>query len=125
MIAIGIGCRKACPDDDIVTLVREAVALLPSEAKPSGLFSLSDKSGEPGLARAAATLDLPLTFLDRAELQRAAGAARTRSRRVEDLYGLPSVAETAALAGAGAGAVLLVERLSSPMATCAIAGPRS
>jgi cobalt-precorrin 5A hydrolase len=51
-----------------------------------------------------------------------AGGARSCSSRIEDLYGLPSVAETAALAGAGQGATLLVPRRSCPTATCAIAG---
>ena len=124
MIAIGLGCRKGCPAEDVVRLVRRALALLPAHASPGGLFSLADKSGEPGLGDAAKILGLPLAFLDRAALRRVAGKARSWSRRVEDLYGLPSVAETAALAGAGEGAVLLVERLACPTATCAIAGPK-
>lgn len=124
MIAIGIGCRKACLAADIVALVEATIALLPATATPSGLFSLADKRGEPGLAAAAATLDLPLTFLDRAVLALVAGEARSCSRRVEEMFGLPSVAETAALAGAGQGAVLLVARRASATATCAIAGPR-
>ena len=129
MIAVGIGCRKGCLAEDIVALVREAIALLPPHAKAAetqavGLFSVAEKMDEPGLAGAAATLRLPLSFLDRAVLQLVAGGARSCSRRVEEMFGLPSVAETAALAGAGAGAVLLVPRRTSPTATCAIAGPQ-
>lgn len=122
MIAIGVGCRKGCPAGDIVALVRSALTRLPGDARPGGIFSLADKRGETGLDEAAATLRLPLVFLDRAVLQRVAGGAKSCSRRVEALFGLPSVAETAALAGAGQGAVLLVERVTAPMATCAIAG---
>ncbi len=121
MIAIGIGCRKACPAGDILTLVRDALALLPDETA-IGLFSVTEKSGEPGLRQAAAALDLPLVFLDAAVLRLVAGGARSCSTRVEDLYGLPSIAETAALAGAGQGGVLLVPRRQCPTATCAIAG---
>jgi cobalt-precorrin 5A hydrolase len=123
MIAIGIGCRKACPAGDIVELVREALGALP-DAAPAGLFSVAEKRGEPGLLEAAATLRLPLVFLDRAILALVAGEARSCSRRVEEMFGLPGIAETAALAGAGQGSVLLVPRRASPTATCAIAGPR-
>ena len=123
MIAIGIGCRKDCPAEDIVALVREAMALLPPQAEAAVLFSIADKVGEPGLAQAAAMLRLPISFLDRAVLKLVAGRAQSGSRRVEAMFGLPSVAETAALAGAGRGAVLLVSRRASPTATCAIAGP--
>jgi cobalt-precorrin 5A hydrolase len=124
MIAIGIGCRKACPASDIVALVAETIAVLPDGVAPVGLFSLADKRGEPGLSAAATELGLPLTFLDRAVLALVAGNAGSCSRRVEEMFGLPSVAETAALAGAGQGAVLLVPRRASRTATCAIAGPR-
>ena len=125
MIAIGVGCRKACPAADILGIVRAALAELPGDRLPQGLFTLTDKRGEPGLEQAAAALDLPLIFLDRAVLQLVAGGARSCSSRIEDLYGLPSVAETAALAGAGQGATLLVPRRSCPTATCAIAGLQS
>ena len=122
MIAIGLGCRLACPEDDILALVREALASLPGRV-PGGLFTMAEKRNEPGLAAAAAALGLPLVFLDRAALRLVVGDARTRSRRIEAMFGLPSVAEAAALAGAGRGAVLLMPRRAGPRATCAIAGP--
>ncbi len=122
MIAIGLGCRRGAAADEVVALVREAIELLPDDVVPSGLFTLADKAGEPGLAGAAATLGLPLTVLDHAALALVASEARSRSARVEEMFGLPGVAETAALAGAGQGAVLLVPRLASASVTCAIAG---
>ncbi len=123
MIAIGVGCRKDCPADDILALVRDALAALPGST-PEAMFTMAEKRGEPGLAAAAAALGLPLVFLQRAALRLVAGDARSRSARVETLFGLPGVAETAALAGAGPGAVLLLPRRAGPRATCAIAGPR-
>ena len=133
MIAIGIGCRRGVAASDVVALVREALARLPQtlsfpggEAEPgrTSLFTLADKQDEAGLTVAARTLDLPLAFLDRAVLALVVGEARSCSRRVEEMFGLPGVAETAALAGAGQGAVLLVPKLASPTVTCAIAGVR-
>lgn len=125
MIAIGVGCRKCCPADDIVALVREAMAALPSGAAPAGLFSIEAKRGDPGLEEAARRLALPLMFLDRSVLQLFVAATKTHSQRIDDMYGLPSVAETAALAGAGRGAVLIVPRLAAASVTCAIAGTGS
>ena len=123
MIAIGVGCRKGCPDHDLVTLVREALAQLPDGCVATGLFSHADKRGEPALHQTARVLGVPLTFFDREALQRVADRARTISRRVEERFGVPSVAETAALAGAGERAVLLVARRVCATASCAIAGP--
>ena len=68
---------------------------------------------------AAVALGLPLVYLPANIL--AAAAVVTKSARVTALFGTPSVAEAAALAGAGQGARLLGPRLASPAATCAIA----
>jgi cobalt-precorrin 5A hydrolase len=124
MIAIGIGCRAGAAAEDILAVIHDALATLPG-AVAGGLYTLAEKSTEPGLGHAAAALGLPLVSLDVASLRAVAGGALTRSPRVEALHGLPSVAETAALAGAGPGAVLLVARRANKTATCAIAeGPR-
>lgn len=122
MIAVGVGCRRGCPASDITALVETAIRQLPQGRRPDGLFSLADKCAEPGLVEAAARLGLPLRGLERDRLALVAGQARSCSRRVEDMFGLPGIAETAALAGAGDGATLLVPRLASARATCAIAG---
>lgn len=135
MIAIGIGCRKGCGADEIVQLVRRACAGLGprtpwfagEEGEPgdprSGvrLFTIAEKQGETGLIEAAVTLALPLVFLPQAALAAVERQVETRSARVIALFGTPSVAEAAALAGAGTGARLLVPRLASASATCAIA----
>ena len=132
MIAIGLGCRRGVEAEEVVALVREAMGVLSPPSlrggaaqmtKIGGLFTLADKHDEAGLAESARKLGLPLVFLDRAVLALVAGEARSCSRRVEEMFGLPGIAETAALAGAGQGAVLLVPRMASAAATCAIAGP--
>ena len=123
MIAIGIGCRKDCPADDIVALVRETVAFLPPSTQPEGLFSIEAKRGEAGLVEAATLLGLPIGYIKREELRTFADGASHTSDRVLALHNVPSVAETAALAGAGEGSVLLIRRRASARATCAIAGP--
>jgi cobalt-precorrin 5A hydrolase len=70
-------------------------------------------------------LGLPLVFLDEESMRQASLRAATRSPRVMALFGLPSIAETAALAGAGPSSVLLVARMSDGGASCAIAGKKT
>lgn len=92
-----------------------------AEAAPVGLFTVADKQGEPGLAEAAGRLGLGLTYLDRDALQDREADIQTRSPHAERVLGVPSVAEAAALAGAGPGSVLIVPRIAAGGATCAVA----
>ncbi len=121
MIAIGLGCRKNCPPEPIVALIEQGLAQLGERSKPIGLFSHADKQGEEGLLAAASALGLPIAFLPKARLEAVADQAVTRSDKVQALFGLPSLAETAALAGAGTGARLIVPRLSGQGVSLAIA----
>ena len=96
--------------------------LVPEEKQnETTLFTSERKRDEPGIAAAATALGLPLVFLSQLALSAAAARCKTRSARVEDMIGLPSLAEAAAIAGAGLGSRLLLERISSRGATCAIA----
>ncbi|WOJ91019.1 cobalamin biosynthesis protein [Methylocapsa polymorpha] len=122
MIAIGLGCRKGCTGEAIAALVRSALADACCSDAPATLFTHADKRNEPGLAAAAQELRMPLVFLEAEILQQASGRAATRSERVLRLFGLPSIAEAAALAGAGPASILLLPRISEGGASCAIAG---
>jgi cobalt-precorrin 5A hydrolase len=124
MIAIGIGCKKGCAAQTIVALVRAARASINDTGAPATLFTLADKQRETGLRDAAQELGLPLVFLEAEVLRQASGRAMTRSDRVMAMFGLPSIAETAALAGAGPASILLAPRISEAGASCAIAGSR-
>jgi cobalt-precorrin 5A hydrolase len=131
-LAIGIGCRKGCAGESIAALIRRALALSASARIAPGrygrvagvsLFTSEDKVAEAGLAEAAAALGMRLVFLSRAELEAAASRCETRSQRVQALIGLPSLAEAAALAGAGEGSRLSLKRISEGGASCAVARP--
>jgi cobalt-precorrin 5A hydrolase len=122
LLAIGVGCRSGCPGDAIAALVRKALAGL-GDAHAAALFTSVDKQAERGITDAARALALPLVYLPRSALEAASPRASTRSERVVALFGVPSVAETAALAGAGPGSSLLVARMAAEGATCAIAAP--
>ena len=119
-IAIGLGCRKGVSGEVIASLVREALARV-EQTGPAALFTVDAKRAEACLAQAAQALAMPLHFLPKEALEAVAHLAQTRSPRVEALFGVPSVAETAALAGAGPGAVLILPRITRDNATCAIA----
>jgi cobalt-precorrin 5A hydrolase len=119
-VAVGVGCRKGCPADTILALVRQALNQA-TDATPSGLFTIADKYDELGLAEAADRLGLGLTFLSRDALRAREADIQTRSAHTEAVFRIPSVAEAAALVGAGPGSVLVVPRIAAGGATCALA----
>ncbi len=121
MIAIGIGCRRGAARDAIVALVRQARRAAGLEQGAAGLFSLDRKAGEAGLIAAADLLGLPLRFLPAPDLAALDALIVTRSARSEDETGIASVAEAAALAGAGPASRLVLSRIAADGVTCAIA----
>jgi cobalt-precorrin 5A hydrolase len=120
-IAIGVGCRLGCDAPAIERVIRLALDRV-LDGAAVGLFTVADKRGEAGLAEAADILGLPLVLLTRAALRDQVSSVETDSPASRRRFGVPSVAEAAALAGAGPGAVLLVPRIALAGATCAIAG---
>lgn len=123
-VAIGIGCGRGCSSEAIAALVEGAIAAASCAGARASLFTHEAKQNEAGLADAAKTLGLPLVFLDTQVLRNASLRAATNSPRVMAMFGLPSIAEAAALAGAGPSSVLLVARMSEGGASCVIAGKR-
>jgi cobalt-precorrin 5A hydrolase len=120
MIVAGIGCRKDCPAEDILALLREAMASAGVDAIDL-LASADLKANEAGLAQAAAILGRPLRLFSQPALEAVTASISMRSACVKRLTGLESVAEAAALAGAGFGARLIVPRIANARATCALA----
>lgn len=127
MIAAGVGCRAGCSPADIVEALTRAVELGGlGLGDVEALFSTEAKLGEPGLLDAATQLGKRLVLLPHAALAAQAAGALTRSAKVAARFRLPSVAETAALAGActlaGARqARLIASRQVAGGAACALA----
>jgi cobalt-precorrin 5A hydrolase len=119
LLAIGIGARSGVAMEAVIAAVTDALAGL--DDVPAGLFTLDRRAGEPGLVAAARTLRLPLAGFSPDQLAAFSSYAVTRSERALATAGVPSVAETAALAGAGAGSRLLVPRRTGTGVTVAIA----
>ncbi len=122
-IAIGVGCRLGSSANAIEALVRHALDRTPP-AERLGVFTIRDKSGETGLIEAAGRLGLDLIFLTRDALREQGPFVQTQSIPSNSRFGVPSVAEAAALAGAGSNSVLIVLRIASQGVTCAIAESR-
>lgn len=119
MIVAGIGCRARCPAEAIVALVRDAETR--SGHTADALATPAHKADTAPLRDAARNLRLPLLPVAPDALRAAAPLCTTRSAASLAATGLPSVAEAAALAATGPGARLLLPRIASPLATCALA----
>lgn len=117
MIVAGLGCRPAVEEAAILALLREAADGLPPVTH---LAAPAFRREVVALHRAAATLGLPLLFLEQAALERVQPLCPTRSEAALAATGLASVAEACVLAAAGDGARLLRPRLSGAGVTCAV-----
>jgi cobalt-precorrin 5A hydrolase len=123
MMVAGLGCRRGAREEDIVAAIAEALAVA---GRPGGtvarLATSAARAQEPAILNAAASLGLTLDAVAEAALQAAAPGCLSRSARVLAETGVPSLAEAAALASAGPGAVLLGPRVAvARSATCALA----
>jgi cobalamin biosynthesis protein CbiG len=119
--AIGIGASKDIDARELAGLVREVAARHGVDLQSATLATIEARDDEPGLRDAARLLDMALVFLSLENLRARDKDVLTRSARVEELFGVGSVAEAAALAGAGSGSILLAPRVVMARLACAIA----
>jgi cobalamin biosynthesis protein CbiG len=121
VVAIGVGCRARVAGEAIAALARRALVEAGAPEGERRMFTIDAKAGEPGLIEAARLLGVELTPLPLTALKAQAGRILTPSAAAQARFGAPSIAEAAALAGAGDGGRLLGPRLAADGATCAIA----
>ncbi len=127
MIVAGIGCRKGCGADEIVALIEQAVRDAGiANCRFTALAAPRFKQDEPGPRGAAERMNLPLLLIEDAAMRAAEPQCATRSVTALEATGFASVAEAAALAAVGPEGRLVLPRIASNMATCALAerGPR-
>jgi cobalt-precorrin 5A hydrolase len=90
-------------------------------ASALGLIATAqDKADEIGIVDAAAALGAPLVLVSQPALVTAGERVITKSERVQELMGIPSMAEAAALAAGGTNARLLAPRIVVGPVTCAL-----
>jgi cobalt-precorrin 5A hydrolase len=122
MIVAGIGCRRGAAASDVEAALRAALAHAGLAASAlDAIATIAGKNREPGITGVAKKFGVRVVALPESELKAASDRVATRSPRVLALTGLPSVAETAALAAAGPDARLVATRRSVGNATCALA----
>lgn len=122
MIVAGLGARHGVPAAEVIALIERALheAGLTRPAL-AALATIEAKADEAGLAAAAAHFGLPLMAMPHGAMQTADPAAVGSNSRSKSLYGVSSVSEVSALAAAGPGSALLLARIKSASATCALA----
>ena len=118
-IVAGIGCRKDCPTEDVLAVVREACRM--SGRAVAALAAPEFKREAAALHDAARMLGVPLILVGAADLADAQPRCVTRSAIAEHATGTGSVAEGSALAAAGVGSILIRPRIAGARATCALA----
>lgn len=122
MIVAGIGCGRETSCEDIVSLIFVALAKFGiARENLTAIATETSKADERGIASAARSLSIPVVRCPVADLGRVADQVLTRSSRVQEIKGVPSIAEASALVAAGYKARLLGARVAANKVTCAIA----
>ena len=122
MIVAGIGCGRETSSEDIVSLIFVALSNFGiAQENLAAIATETSKADERGIASAARSLSIPIVRCPVADLGRVADRVLTRSLRVQEIKGVPSIAEASALVAAGPNARLLGARVAANKVTCAIA----
>ena len=133
-LALGVGCERGCSQNELIELVIQSLAqksMIDDESSPrnqawavqsiAGVFSLDVKANEPAVHALAEKLNVPARFFSAEELEREMPRLKNPSAAVFQEVGCHGVSEAAALAAAGETGRLVVPKLKSKHATCALA----
>jgi cobalt-precorrin 5A hydrolase/precorrin-3B C17-methyltransferase len=122
VLALGIGCERYCPAEEIAALAQATLAEAGLAAGAvAAIVSVELKSDEPGIHALALSLGVAARFFPASRLLVETARLTRRSEAAFRATGCWGVAEGAALAAAGPGSELVVPRKQSRRATCAIA----
>ncbi|ODT13400.1 MAG: precorrin-3B C(17)-methyltransferase [Kaistia sp. SCN 65-12] len=116
-LVAGVGCERGADAEEVIGLID--FALRQQNLAPQSLAAIASidiKADEPALLEAARHFKVPLRLFSSAELLQERYRLKSPSDYVEETVGTPSVAEAAALKAGP----LVVEKLKSDRATCAI-----
>jgi cobalt-precorrin 5A hydrolase len=121
MIIAGVGCRRGASAREVEVAIARALARRNLAPTALGLIATAEaKANEAGISEAAAALGVKLALIASEQLAAASANVATKSERVQELIGVPSVAEAAALAAGGTEARLLAPRIVVGPVTCAL-----
>ncbi|MFC3151006.1 cobalt-precorrin 5A hydrolase [Litoribrevibacter euphylliae] len=124
--AVGMGCERHCPKEELERLLMDCLAQANLTLDQIGsINSIDIKADEVGLIELAECLDKPFNTFDAAELSTMEHLLSTKSDYVFKTVGVYGVAESAALVGASqltnADSELILNKHKTAKATCAIA----
>jgi cobalt-precorrin 5A hydrolase/precorrin-3B C17-methyltransferase len=121
-IAIGVGCERNAKPVELIRLVQTTLSGHGiARDSIAGVYSLDLKADEPAMQELARWLGVPFRVFDAATLEAETPRLANPSDTVFAEVGCHGVAEGAALAAAGPTATLIVPKVKSERATCAIA----
>jgi cobalt-precorrin 5A hydrolase len=121
-LVAGIGFRRNTGPDEIAALITRALGQAGVDGTAlAAVATAADRAGEPAIAAAAAGFGLTPYPVGPDALAASDARVVTRSARIENLRGIGSLAEAAALAVAGPESRLVLPRIASGGATCALA----
>lgn len=125
VLAVGVGCERGCGAEELAGLVERTLtgAGLAAGAVAC-VVSLDLKADEAAVHALAEALGAPARFFTAGELEAEAPRLANPSDVVFEAVGCHGVAEGAALAAAGPGGALVVEKNTTARATCAVARAR-
>lgn len=125
VLAVGVGCARGAPAEELIDLVEGTLAAHGLAAGAVAcIASLDLKADEPAVHALAERLGVPARFFTAEELERERPRLASPSEAVFREVGCHGVAEGAALATGGSEASLFVTKTKSEQATCAIARAR-
>jgi cobalt-precorrin 5A hydrolase / precorrin-3B C17-methyltransferase len=122
VLALGVGCERGAAAADLIALADNTLrqhGLAP--AAVACVASIDVKADEAAVHAVAEQLGVPARFFTAAELEAQTPRLLNPSDTVFRAVGCHGVAEGAALAAAGSGSSLIVEKTRGTRATCAIA----
>jgi cobalt-precorrin 5A hydrolase len=126
LMVAGIGCRSGVSAAQVDAALESA---LQRDAGPglslAAIATAAGKSHEPGIVAAASSRSVPLLSISQAALEAASSRTLTQSMHSLKAMNVGSVAEAAALAGAGPESRLLGPRVTAGPVTCALAAAPS
>lgn len=120
-LAIGVGCERGVASDHVIGLIEKTLSdngLAPEAI--ACLCSIDLKADETALHAAAKHFGVPVRFFPAERLEQEADRLANPSDVVFSEVGCHGVAEGAALAAVGADGSLLIEKVKTDKATCAI-----
>jgi cobalt-precorrin 5A hydrolase len=122
LMVAGIGCRLGASAEEIDEAIKTALRQIKSSGRELvQIATAAAKGREPGVAAAARARGVPLVLIAQSDLEAANDRTLTKSHHSVKALNVQSLAETAALAAAGAGSRLLGPRVVVGRVTCALA----